>query len=150
MTWDEISAKVLADCGRCCCLCRRFRPIKLQVHHIVERSQGGKDEEDNAIALCLMCHTDVHTKAPFTRRFSVEELKMHRDNVYQLVREGKLPAGTDTGSAYDVLPSHLAEKAAGALHGTQRPQLMPVAIRMLVAAASSDGCLRVKTGSERQ
>ena len=24
MTWNEISTKVLADYGRCCCLCRRF------------------------------------------------------------------------------------------------------------------------------
>ena len=75
MTWDEISTKVLADCGRCCCLCRRFKPIQLQVHHIVLKSEGGKDDLDNAIALCLTCHTDVHTKAPFTRRFTVEELK---------------------------------------------------------------------------
>ena len=89
MTWDEISTKVLADCGRCCCLCRRFKPIRLQVHHIVPRGEGGKDELDNAIALCLTCHTDVHTKAPFTRRFTVEELKMHRENVYRLVAEGK-------------------------------------------------------------
>jgi hypothetical protein len=27
----------------------------------------------------------IHTKAPFTRRFTVEELKMHRDNVYRVV-----------------------------------------------------------------
>ena len=52
---------------------------------------------DNAIALCLTCHTDVHTKAPFTRRFTVAELKTHRDNVCRLVAEGSLPAGNESG-----------------------------------------------------
>ena len=109
MTWDEISTKVLADCGRCCCLCRRFKPIQLQVHHIVLKSEGGKDELDNAIALCLTCHTDVHTKAPFTRRFSVEELKMHRENVCRLVAEGKLPAGEVVPSGSEEMPLAVAE-----------------------------------------
>jgi len=142
MTWDEISTKVLADCGRCCCLCRRFKPIQLQVHHIVLKSEGGKDELDNAVALCLTCHTDVHTKAPFTRRFTVEELKAHRENVYRLVREGKLPAGVPNGA--DEMPPAAAEAVARSTLRGPGVELTAAAIRLLVTAATSfDGMIQV-------
>ena len=45
----EVIDRMMVRCGRRCCICRRFRPTKLQVHHIVERSQGGSDDEDNLI-----------------------------------------------------------------------------------------------------
>lgn len=98
MTLDELAPKILARCGRRCCICRRFRPVMLQVHHIKLKSQGGKDEEDNLIAVCITCHIDVHSKVPFARRFTVEELKLHRDHVYKLVENGKLvpPPGADS------------------------------------------------------
>jgi hypothetical protein len=143
MAWDKISAKVLADCGRRCCLCRRFKPIQLQVHHIVLKSEGGKDEEDNAIALCLTCHTDVHTKAPFTRRFTVEELKAHRENVYQLVAEGKLPAGDVVESGSEEMPLAVAESVSRSSRRGPGFDLIPAAIRLLVAAASADGQIMV-------
>lgn len=150
MTWDEISTKVLADCGRCCCLCRRFRPIQLQVHHIVLKSEGGKDELDNAVALCLTCHTDVHTKAPFTRRFTVEELKAHRENVYQLVREGKLPAGGVVPSGSEEMPLAVAEAVSRSVRRGPGFDLNPAAIRQLVAAATSDGIIMVYFSSSGQ
>jgi hypothetical protein len=33
---------------------------RLEVHHIVYRSDGGADSEDNLITLCKCCHDDVH------------------------------------------------------------------------------------------
>ena len=90
----NLAAEVLAKCGRHCCICRRFRPTQLQVHHIDEQALGGGDDIDNLIAICVSCHSDVHTNTKLTRRFSIKELKIHRDNVYQLVAEGKLPSGT--------------------------------------------------------
>ena len=33
---------------------------KLEVHHIVYRSKGGTDDEDNLITLCETCHKKVH------------------------------------------------------------------------------------------
>lgn len=62
----------------------------LQIHHIVEQSDGGSNDPSNLIAICLTCHSDVHTDRPFTRRFTSDELKMHRDSVFRLVAEGKL------------------------------------------------------------
>ena len=70
----EVIDAMMVKCARRCCICRRFRPTKLQVHHIVERSNGGSDDESNLIVVCFSCHSDVHTKVPFSRRFSQGEL----------------------------------------------------------------------------
>lgn len=32
----------------------------LTIHHIIYRSQGGGDEDENLITLCETCHGDVH------------------------------------------------------------------------------------------
>src|SRR5947207_15061875 len=93
---------MMVKCARRCCICRRFRPTKLQVHHIRERGQGGTNEEGNLIVVCFSCHSDVHTKVPFARRFSVEELKGHRDALVKMVEEGKLSAG-DTDEADEAM-----------------------------------------------
>lgn len=34
--------------------------IRLEVHHIVYRSKGGTDDEDNLITLCESCHKKIH------------------------------------------------------------------------------------------
>src|SRR5215470_9735207 len=101
---QELADKMMIRCGRRCCICRRFRPTKLQVHHIVERNEGGSDDEDNLIVTCFSCHSDVHTKVPFARRFSVAELKGHRDAVIKLIEDGTLVAADsdDTDEAIAV------------------------------------------------
>jgi 5-methylcytosine-specific restriction endonuclease McrA len=82
---DEIMVK----CGRHCCICRRFAPLHLQVHHIVESGEGGTDDPDNLIAVCLTCHSDAHAETRLTRRFTVSELKMDREAVFKAVHEGR-------------------------------------------------------------
>jgi hypothetical protein len=132
---DELAAQVLAKCGRRCCLCRRFLPIRLQVHHIIEQNKGGSDDLHNLIALCLTCHTDVHTKAPFTRRFTVLELKMHRDALYKAVEANSLPAVEGDWLAQ---LSRLIENASVTV---DRPDISrdPIALRLLLTAASGNG-----------
>lgn len=39
-------------------LCRKTR--NLTPHHIIKRSQGGSDTEDNMITLCVKCHDEIH------------------------------------------------------------------------------------------
>ena len=89
---QDLIDRMMVKCGRRCCICRRFRPTLLQAHHIVERSQGGADDEDNLIVTCLTCHVDVHSRVPFARRFTPEELKGHREALIGIVAEGVLPA----------------------------------------------------------
>jgi hypothetical protein len=101
---QELVDRMMVACGRRCCLCRRFKPIHLQVHHIEEKAGGGSDDWDNLICLCFTCHTDVHSKVPFARRFTQTELKGHRDSLLALVVSGQFdPNETD---AYQ--PSALA------------------------------------------
>lgn len=42
-----------------CQVCGK-KHTRLEVHHIVYRSQGGSDEENNLITLCEDCHSKVH------------------------------------------------------------------------------------------
>jgi hypothetical protein len=131
---DAVAANILAKCARHCCICRRFKPLHLHVHHIRERSEGGTDEEDNLIATCMTCHSDIHTQTKLTRRFTERELKLHRDAVYQLVRDGKLPAGPELPDAMSLAVQSAVERADSI--GT-RAELMPEAVELLVAAASA-------------
>ena len=61
--FENTKAKVL-DRDRYTCQCckgkHKHKDSKLEVHHIIFRSQGGSDEEDNLITLCSTCHYNVH------------------------------------------------------------------------------------------
>jgi hypothetical protein len=126
---------MMVKCGRRCCICRRFRPTKLQVHHIVERNAGGTDDEDNLIVICMSCHSDVHTKVPFARRFSVEELKGHREAVVKMVAEGKLPPA-DTDDTDEVISQVVRDMRAVA---KPRIELLSEAVEILTRAVSAEG-----------
>ena len=48
--------------GYTCQYCKgKHKDNKLEVHHIVFRSQGGSDEESNLITLCHTCHSNLHS-----------------------------------------------------------------------------------------
>ena len=42
-----------------CQICGK-KHTRLEVHHIIYRSQGGTDDENNLITLCEDCHKDIH------------------------------------------------------------------------------------------
>lgn len=88
---DSVATKILVKSARHCCICRRFSPLQIQIHHIVEQSDGGSNDEDNLIPICISCHSSVHSKMHMTKGFSREELKGHREAVYDMVEKGKLP-----------------------------------------------------------
>lgn len=89
---DEKVAGILVKSARHCCICRRFLPLNIQIHHIVEKENGGTDEEENLIPVCITCHSTIHTKTQMTKSFTSIELKGHRDKVYEMVAQGKLPS----------------------------------------------------------
>jgi len=62
--WAAIRAQVLARANWRCQACRVRR--RLDVHHVVKRSQGGSDFDlDQLVALCRWCHDQ--TDAPYER-----------------------------------------------------------------------------------
>lgn len=140
-TADEI----LVRCARHCCVCRRFRPLLLQVHHIRERSQEGSDDADNLIATCISCHAEVHAETRLTRRFTETELRKHRDDVYRLVSEGKLPSADNHDQRIDELTAiMLGMLSSTPQPGPQQPEpLFDEAADVLIAASKGLGQINV-------
>ena len=50
--------------------CQICSALAVDIHHIIKRSQGGKDTPDNLIALCRECHTKAHNE-----QFEIEYLQ---------------------------------------------------------------------------
>ena len=79
----KVKTEVLVACGRSCSLCHRFCGMKLELHHIKQRSEGGADTIDNCIALCFECHADMRSydhKHPKGTKYTEAELRAHRDS----------------------------------------------------------------------
>ena len=89
---SKVAEDALVACGRFCCLCHRFAGTHIAIHHINQKSDGGLDDFDNAIPLCLDCHAEMGTTDahhPIRKAYSPSELKRHRDNWYKRVAENK-------------------------------------------------------------
>lgn len=60
--FENTKAMVLNRDGYTCQCCKgKHKDSKLEVHHIIYRSQGGSDDESNLITLCHTCHKDLHS-----------------------------------------------------------------------------------------
>jgi hypothetical protein len=107
---EDVAAEVLAKSARHCCICRQYLPLSIQVHHIIEKSEGGTDNFDNLIPVCIQCHGYIHTTPHMTRKFTIKELKKCRDDVYEMVSTGKLPATrTMTRNELEAISALLAD-----------------------------------------
>jgi 5-methylcytosine-specific restriction endonuclease McrA len=59
--YRRVCAQVDTRDGGFCRVCRRFCQATAH-HHIVFRSQGGKDTTANLITVCVDCHADIHSR----------------------------------------------------------------------------------------
>lgn len=87
----NVKEDALVASGRRCCICNEFKGVKIEVHHIIPKEQGGVDDFHNAIPLCFDCHADAghyHSRHPKGSKYSPSELRKHRDEWYRKVREG--------------------------------------------------------------
>ena len=78
----SVKENMLVSCARHCCICHRFCGLKIELHHINFKSEGGQDNIENCIALCFDCHGDMRSydaKHPKGTKYTPEELKKHRD-----------------------------------------------------------------------
>jgi hypothetical protein len=74
--------ELLVKCHRRCCICHRFCGVKIEVDHIIPRTEDGSDTIDNAIPVCFECHAEIHSyndNHPRGRKFRPEELRMHKE-----------------------------------------------------------------------
>ena len=59
--YANTKAYVLARDDYTCQQCKnKGKNIRLEVHHIIFRSQSGSDEQENLITLCKTCHDKIH------------------------------------------------------------------------------------------
>ena len=89
----DIREKILIASARHCCVCHRYKGVKVEVHHIVPKAKGGTDKLDNAIALCFDCHADAghyNTEHPKGTKFSYAELKLARDVWFEKVNTNNI------------------------------------------------------------
>lgn len=69
----ETRKRVYRRDGYRCALCDD--PRRLQVHHVVMRSQGGPETEMNLITLCPRCHALCHGTDIDRLGFSMEHME---------------------------------------------------------------------------
>ena len=80
-------ARLLADCKRHCCVCLRWCGSRIHLPHIIPKSQGGPDEIENAIPVCLDCHAEIESRSNMGRHFSQIELTEHKRRWLEICRE---------------------------------------------------------------
>lgn len=56
--WTQLRARVLVRWQGKCRICLTKRAY--DVHHVLARSLGGRDEYTNLIPVCRGCHTEIH------------------------------------------------------------------------------------------
>ncbi len=90
---DKIKNEAIWRSKRSCCVCKEFVGRSVQVHHIIPEGQGGADEIDNAIVLCLRCHAEAghyNPGHPIGTKYSREELRRYRDEWWKWCKENPL------------------------------------------------------------
>jgi hypothetical protein len=90
-----IRKEAFLRCARRCCVCRTFKGVHIEVHHIVQPEDGGDDSRENAIPLCFDCHAAAghyNPNHPRGSKYGPEELRGHRKKLYEDVAAGRVPA----------------------------------------------------------
>ena len=80
---QTVKEEALVRARRACCVCQEFVGRPTEVHHIIQEADGGSNTLENAIVLCLKCHSDAghyNPRHPIGNKYSPDELRRHRDN----------------------------------------------------------------------
>lgn len=89
----DVKEKAYVASARRCCVCKKFKGRNIEVHHIIQKADGGEDTYENAIPLCFDCHAEAghyNPRHPKGAKYSLSELRAHRDYWYQVVADGKI------------------------------------------------------------
>lgn len=83
----DVGEKLLVACHRHCSICHKPAGSKMEIHHIIPKSEGGEDTEENGIPLCFDCHAEVEAynpQHPKGRRFTPPELRKHKEQWFAI------------------------------------------------------------------
>jgi hypothetical protein len=93
----KIQKNALIKSHRRCSVCHEFAGRAVNVHHIIQEADGGPNTIDNAIVLCLRCHSEAghyNPRHPIGIKYSPEELRQHRDKWIKLCESNPPPTVT--------------------------------------------------------
>lgn len=65
--WKEIKMAVIRRDHYRCFRCEKKYKVTLSVHHLIPRDEGGEDNPENLITLCVECHNIVEMAGCKTR-----------------------------------------------------------------------------------
>ncbi|CAA0254792.1 HNH endonuclease [Tenacibaculum maritimum] len=94
----KVKEDILVSSARHCCVCHRYKGVKIEIHHITPKEQGGEDTFENAIPLCFDCHSDAghyFAKHPKGTKFSIKELRKHKKSWFNIVEKNSIPLKND-------------------------------------------------------
>lgn len=100
----NVKEQALVAAQRSCCICHAFCGVKIECHHIVPEAEGGKNDFENCIPLCLNCHADVkhyNPQHPKGTKYGKSELKAHREKWFAKVSNIQSPETFAETSAVD-------------------------------------------------
>ena len=89
----KIKEQTYIASARRCCICKKFAGRNIEIHHIIQKADGGKDSFENAIPVCFDCHAEAghyNPRHPKGARYSQTELRSHRDTWYKTVKDGNI------------------------------------------------------------
>ncbi len=104
MSLKENKCKVLIESKRFCALCERQKGVKIEVHHIKQKSEGGSDDFWNLIPLCFDCHGEVKSynpKHPKGNKFSEKELRERLVKFYRRLENNEISSESLQSSSKD-------------------------------------------------
>ena len=89
----NVRDQILIDSARHCCVCHRYKGVKVEAHHILPEAAGGENTYANAISLCFDCHADAghyNPSHPRGTKFSPAELQKAKNNWLKMVDSNKI------------------------------------------------------------
>ena len=85
--YANTKAYVLTRDGYCCQHCKgKSKDKRLEVHHIVFRSENGSDEEYNLITLCKTCHDALHRGEVILKKKGKKKGQLHHATQMNSIR----------------------------------------------------------------
>jgi hypothetical protein len=100
---QSVKEKMLIDAARHCCVCQRYKGVKIEVHHIVQEGLGGDNTYENAISLCFDCHADAghyNPEHPRGTKFSPSELRRAKEKWIEMVLQHNIQQPTEPDRFY--------------------------------------------------
>lgn len=94
----KVKEEILVDTARCCCVCHRYKGVKVEVHHILQEALGGENTYENAITLCFDCHADAghyNIQHPRGTKFSLSELKKAKEKWLDIVKQNNIQVSAE-------------------------------------------------------